>query len=114
MLYFRNVFDLSFKKSIYFFVIVGSEFGHGIYFEIKASFSHKHADPDSNGHQRIFFADVITGQYTRGDPNYRVPFSTKSNADCHDSVVDDPISPTVYVVFKDASVYPLYILTYKV
>ena len=96
------------------YVAVGTKYGYGVYFATTASYSHKFSDPDSNGHQRIFLADVIIGQYTQGDPKYRVPPRISGTTDCHDSVVDDPSSPTMYVVFKDASVYPLYILTYKV
>ena len=63
----------------------------------------------------MFLADVITGEYAQGnqslvDAPQRPGGST---ADLYDSVVDNVKAPTIFVVFKDASVYPLYLLTYK-
>ena len=60
----------------------------------------------------MFLADVITGEYTQGHPTMRVPPRISDTTDNYDSVVDDVNDPSMYVVFKDASAYPLYILTY--
>ena len=96
-----------------FSVTVGAKFGLGVYFATSASYSHKFASPDQNGHRKMFLAEVITGQYTKGSQGMKVPPHIQGTTDCHDSVVDDVKSPSMYVVFKDASVYPLYVLTYK-
>ena len=60
----------------------------------------------------MFLAEVITGQYAQGRQGMRVPPTIAGSMDLHDSVVDNINAPTMYIVFKDASVYPLYILTY--
>ena len=61
----------------------------------------------------MFLADVITGQFAQGNQNMRVPPPLPgSTTDLHDSVVDNVTTPSMFVVFKDASVYPLYIVTY--
>ena len=61
----------------------------------------------------MFLADVITGQFAQGNENMRYPPHLSGNTtDLYDSVVDNVDDPAIFVVFKDASVYPLYILTY--
>ena len=61
----------------------------------------------------MFLAEVITGQYCKGSRGIKVPPYIGLTTDHHDSMVDDVSNPTMYVVFKDASVYPLYVLTFK-
>ena len=60
----------------------------------------------------MFLAEVITGQFAQGQRGMRVPPAIPKSTDLYDSVVDNTGAPTMYIVFKDASVYPLYILTY--
>lgn len=62
----------------------------------------------------MFLADVITGDFCQGNSSLVVaPIKPGgSKTDIYDSVVDNMSNPTMYVVFKDASVYPSYILKY--
>ena len=63
----------------------------------------------------MFLAEVITGQYTQGKEGMKTaPCLPDSSDTKYDSVVDDMEYPTMYVVFKDAAVYPLYLLKYKI
>ena len=60
----------------------------------------------------MFLAEVITGKFAQGQAGMRFPPPIPGSTDLHDSVVNSMQNPTMYIVFKDASVYPLYILTY--
>ncbi|CAK8697151.1 unnamed protein product [Clavelina lepadiformis] len=91
----------------------GTMYGWGVYFATTSQYSHRFATPDNNGQRRMFLAEVVTGEYAQGrrDTKHPPPKSGSQTELC-DSVVDNVASPTIYVVFKDASVYPLYLLTY--
>ena len=89
-------------------------YGRGVYFATTSSYSHGYAQPGQQGHRHMFLAEVITGEYCQGHQNLIVA-PTKpggSITDIYDSVVDNVSNPSMYVVFKDASVYPSYILKY--
>ena len=60
----------------------------------------------------MFLADVITGQFVQGREGMRFTPPISGSTDSYDSLVDSINNPSMYIVFKDASVYPLYILTY--
>ena len=55
----------------------------------------------------MFLAEVITGEYCQGNKN--LLFN-----DIYDSVVDNVSNPRLYVVFKNASAYPCYLLKYTI
>ena len=87
-------------------------YGQGVYFATFANFSHRYTD-QRGGNRKMFLAEVITGQFVQGNENMRYPPHLPGNTtDLFDSVVNRIDNPTIFVVFKDASVYPLYILTY--
>jgi len=57
---------------------------------------------------------VITGDYCQGYSGLRqAPFKPGSEHIHYDSVVDDVINPTMYGVFNDSSVWPEYVIKYK-
>ncbi|XP_039258516.1 protein mono-ADP-ribosyltransferase PARP14-like [Styela clava] len=93
-----------------------TSYGKGVYFALKATYSQRYAHPNSRGEKRMFLANVVTGYYCQG---YRSmvapPPRTNSNIknDLHDSVVDRISAPTIWVIFKDASAYPTYLITFK-
>ena len=95
-------------------VISATLYGNGVYFAVESSYSHNYAVPNQNKERRMFLVDVITGEYAKGE---RDMIDTPerpgaSSADQYDSVVNQMENPSIFVVFKDASAYPLYILTY--
>nr|XP_018668925.1 poly [ADP-ribose] polymerase 14 [Ciona intestinalis] len=90
-------------------------YGKGVYFALNGQYSHGYARPDANQHRRMFLADVVTGEYCVGTSNLITPPvkpNSSSKADLYDSVVNSLNTPSIYVVFKDASAYPKYLLTY--
>ena len=74
---------------------------------------HTYARPTVDGSQRIFVAQVLTGIYTEGKRDMKVP--PPRNAllphDRYDSVVDRMDNPSMYVVFHDNQAYPDYLIT---
>jgi len=101
---------------VFFICIVGAKFGLGVYFATSAEYSHGYANQErGTGHRRMLLADVVTGRYTQGNPEMKVPPRINATSpDNYDSTVDNISNPSMYVVFKDGSVYPLYVLTYNV
>ena len=72
-----------------------------------------YAVPNTEGVRCMFLADVVVGEHCIGDPSFKVPplkpgFSTER----FDSVVDTLPDPSVFVIFKDASAYPTYLISY--
>jgi len=61
---------------------------------------------DDNNFQHMILAEVITG-------NYKAGFKDLLYTDLCHSVVDNVDSPSMFIVFKSESAYPLYLLTYK-
>ena len=80
-----------------------------------ASYSANFSSRSGDRLKHIFLALVLTGNYCKGDPSYVSPppigFSTSFRK--YDSVVDNMQAPEIFVVFKDTSVYPLYLITYE-
>ncbi|XP_077970150.1 protein mono-ADP-ribosyltransferase PARP14-like [Styela clava] len=89
-------------------------YGRGVYFATTANYSHGYAAPNQSGNRRMFLVDVITGDYCQGNQNIVALPQRRSNLknDLYDSVVDNVMNPTIFVVFKDASAYPTYRITY--
>ncbi|XP_078489695.1 protein mono-ADP-ribosyltransferase PARP14-like isoform X2 [Ciona intestinalis] len=96
----------------------GIRFGKGMYFAVKSSYCHERnfAMPDNNNVRRMFLVEVATGEYAPepGNESMITPpvRNPSSKTDSYHSVVDNPKSPEVFVVFKDACAYPHYLLTY--
>lgn len=106
------------KKNCLFHVS-GSLYGRGIYFAITTAYSDAFtygtrtypdpgqqispAEPDC---QHMILAEVITGDYCQGSSNLLY-------TDLHNSATNNVQNPGIFVVFKTASAYPLYLLKYK-
>ena len=103
-------FSLTLLKN--FFMLAATLYGVGVYFATTSKYSHGYTQPDQQGHRKMFLADVITGEFTRGKPDMKVPPLIPNTIDSYDSVVNNVANPKMHVVFRDASVYPLNILTY--
>ncbi|XP_049425461.1 protein mono-ADP-ribosyltransferase PARP14-like [Epinephelus fuscoguttatus] len=94
-----------------------TSFGHGTYFAVNASYSAlpTYSRPAANGSQLMFVVRVLTGVYTVGHSDMRVPppRSDLGPHDRYDSVVDRMNHPNMYVVFHDNQAYPDYLITFK-
>jgi len=60
----------------------------------------------------MFLAEVITGKYCVGNSGMAA-IPMQANGDPYDSLVNNASNPSMFIVFRDASVYPSYILTYR-
>uniref|UniRef100_A0A4W3JVW2 Poly [ADP-ribose] polymerase 14-like n=1 Tax=Callorhinchus milii TaxID=7868 RepID=A0A4W3JVW2_CALMI len=62
----------------------------------------------------MFRARVITGEFCQGVNNMIVPpvKNTSYPTDLYDSVVDNPLVPSLFVIFKDIQAYPEYFIEY--
>lgn len=96
-------------------IIIGTVYGQGVYFARDAKYSHTYAKPDATGERRMYYARVLTGEYTVGDSTMKVPPIKKNSTDeiPYDSTVDRNIDPSIFVVYKDAQNYPAYVVCYK-
>ena len=99
-------------------VVTATVYGEGAYFAVNASYSARqlYSPPDANGNRFMFYARVLTGEYTVGYRGLKVPPAkdpSKSTVILYDSVVDNQNAPNMYAVFTDAQCYPDYLITFK-
>ena len=99
----------------YFFS--GTAFGKGCYFAVQSSYSVGFTKRGRGmRYGCIFLSMVLTGDYTQGRPDMKSPPEKSTDMDekhLFDSVVDNINNPTMFVVFKDSSVYPSYLITFS-
>ena len=93
-------------------------YGNGVYFSVDANYSaeKRYTPPDNDGNRFMFYACVLTGEYTLGKKGLKVPppkDTSKSHLILYDSVVDNVNNPNVFVVFGDAQCYPEYLITFR-
>ena len=102
---------------IYAYLLTATVYGAGAYFAVRAEYSARstYSPPDNSGNRFIFYARVLTGEYTVGKKGLRTPPSKDpTNKDVlYDSVVDRINNPDMFVVFQDAQSYPEYLITFK-
>ncbi|XP_041371316.1 protein mono-ADP-ribosyltransferase PARP15-like [Gigantopelta aegis] len=94
-----------------------TRFGQGVYFATKSSYSinDRFAVRDADGYKYVYQASVLTGEFTLGNPDFKVP-PVKPNSASHiryESVVDNPNNPSMFVIFHDTQAYPQYLITFK-
>ena len=89
-------------------------YGKGSYFAVDPVYSAGgYAQPDVNGHKRMYQARVLVGDYTQGSDGMKAPPPKSVNAaDLYDSVTDHKSTPTMFVVFNDIQAYPEYLITF--
>ncbi|EGV92684.1 Poly [ADP-ribose] polymerase 14 [Cricetulus griseus] len=92
-------------------------YGKGTYFAVKASYSASdtYSKPDANGKKHMYYARVLTGNYTKGNSSLIVPPSRdpQNPTDLYDTVVDNDQNPSIFVVFYDNQAYPEYLITFR-
>ncbi|XP_073701160.1 protein mono-ADP-ribosyltransferase PARP14-like [Garra rufa] len=89
-------------------------YGNGTYFALKASYSSQstYSVPNAQEHKHMYLCRVLTGDFTTGAQGLIVPPAKNVNCDPYDTVVDNPIAPTIFVVFRDDNAYPEYLITF--
>ena len=97
---------------------IATVYGEGAYFAVNANYSARktYSPPDANGNRFIFYARVLTGEFTAGHQGIKVPppkNPSMSTVILYDSVVDNVKAPNMYVVFTDAQCYPDYLITFN-
>lgn len=103
----RSILETGFNRS--FAGQNATCFGLGTYFAVNADYSTNptYSQPDQDGNQLMFVARILTGLYTLGKRDMRVPPAG------YDSLVDKVQCPTMFVVFNDIQAYPDYLITFK-
>ena len=90
-------------------------FGKGVYFAMKTEYpaGWGYANPNINGHKRIYKSLVLTEDFAQGDSDTPVPPINPSNPGFNfDSTVDDMSNPIMFVEFLDNIAYSKYLITF--
>lgn len=90
----------------------GTRYGRGVYFARDAKYSVNYAG--SGKARYMFLAKVLVGQYCFGKPLFVEPPAIHPSMPevLYDSVVDNEINPSIFVVFRDNQCYPEYLITF--
>ena len=96
---------------------VATCFGQGTYFAVNSSYSFRdtYSPADELGYKYIYICKVLTGEYTVGDANMKVPppKNPSKNLALYDSLVDNEHTPTIFVAVNDYQAYPQYLVVCK-
>lgn len=85
--------------------------GCGNYFYTTSAYCARLATPNHNGHKYMFRARVLTGEWGQGKKDIKAaPY--KGLSEQYDSVVDNVIAPTIFVVFRTSAAYPEYLVKF--
>ena len=91
--------------------------GRGVYFARDASYSCSttYSPPDYRGLRYMYYARVLVGDYTTGNPNMIVAPNkgTFDPNETYDSVVDNVRNPSMYIMFQDYEYYTEYLITFR-
>ena len=72
-------------------------------------------DPDTDNQKHIYWCHVLTGKSTTGWKGLNVPpINPKDPSERFDSVIDNMVKPSMFVIFHDTQAYPAYLITFKV
>ena len=94
--------------------MTGNVYGDGVYFAVDASVSAKYSTCDTNGYRYMFACLVLTGEYTLGKSGIRAPpVKSVETQKWYDSVCDNLISPTMFIIFNDLQVYPTHLIIFR-
>ena len=85
-----------------------TKYGSGVCFSRDATFSDIFTEGPTGF---MFLADVLVGQFARGERGYRRPPPlTGLRADQHDSCVNTLYNPNIFRVFEKNQYYPAYLI----
>ena len=92
-------------------------YGRGCYFAVASSYSARYSSALTDVDAKcMFLARVLTGDYCVGDQTMKAPPEKPESGEIrqkYDCTVNNAEEPDIFVVFKDSSVYPNYLITYK-
>ncbi|KAM3862355.1 protein mono-ADP-ribosyltransferase PARP14 [Diretmus argenteus] len=93
-------------------------YGDGTYFAKDSwySCSNVYSNPDPNGLKYVYRAKVLVGKPCQGITGMKEPSPlnpSNPQAGLHDCGVDNPLQPSIFVVFCDAGAYPEYLISFK-
>ena len=92
-------------------------YGLGVYFAVNASYSGQqtYSKSDDKGDCYMYYAKVLTGEYTLGSSDMKTaPAKDKNNPHLlYDTTVNADKPPTVFVTYHDDQAYPEYLLTFQ-
>ena len=91
-------------------------FGQGVYFAVNSSYSETYSTTAGTSEKKMYYAKVLTGDYTKGNKDMRMPPPKKDPNNpllLFDATVDKEPNPTIFVIFNDNQAYPEYIVTFK-
>lgn len=95
--------------------ISATAYGEGVYFALNSAYSNSYSAADQNNIKRMFYNKVLTGEYCKGYSKMGyLPLKTTIDGFniLYDSAVNDPATPTIYVIFHDTQAYPEYMVEY--
>ena len=96
------------------YCITGNVYGEGVYFAVDASVSAKHSLLDANGNRYIFLCSALNGEYTLSTKGIKTPpVKNIETQEWYDSVCDNFISPTMFIIFNDIQAYPKYLIIFR-
>ncbi|KAM8933425.1 protein mono-ADP-ribosyltransferase PARP14-like [Pelodytes ibericus] len=91
--------------------------GNGTYFAVDARYSASdtYSRPDSGNRKYMYLARVITGVFCTGSGGMIMPPAKNpaNPTDLYDSATDNPVRPSMYVIFNDVQAYPEYLITFS-
>jgi hypothetical protein len=96
----------------------GAIWGHGVYFARDAAYSHDYCEELPSGERQMLLNHVLVGLSTQGKadikmyPKIQIPCASNQSSRYH-SLVDNPQSPTIFVVARSNQAYPAYLITYR-
>lgn len=98
------------------FIVSAVVHGDGVYFAVNANYSARdtYSPRDANNNKRMYQCRVLTGEFCKSKQGMKVPPNKpRSNHILYDSVVDNPLSPGIFVIFNDTQAYPEYLITFQ-
>lgn len=88
-------------------------YGNGTYFALNPTYSVNYARPDPRGHRRMYLAKVLVGEYAQGRQGLITPPPKPTGpSDQYDSVTDNVMKPSMFVIFSDFQAYPEFLITF--
>jgi hypothetical protein len=93
---------------------VGAQYGNGTYFARDASYSNAgYANVLATGQKQLIVAEVLVGKWTKGRQGMNTyPLLPGELYKKFNSLVDNVVNPSIFVVQHSNEAYPAYLLTY--